>query len=525
MRHGDKDTYFDDSVDSFELQNIPNFDSDGENSDFGEINLDDISYAGLDNVGTGEHGYDSYAPAVSLGKDEIRRLRAEDTRYERGRSVKIAVAATCAVVIAGAGMAFAVTHNQQTSTSVNSSTPVVVEDSEPETVQATLKANYAKESVVLQRGALLTNVSEASELTGVFAGKYYKGTIDGKTVYVAKSDVRLSTEKTPDEWTGYALVDATVYKNSNLTGDDFVALNLNDELTVLDSFDNLCYVRTSDGYEGFVAADKLSKEQSIENAYEATVTSEGDALASDATTDTTTSDGSTYSSAYNNSYYSGTTYSGGTTYTTPSTTGSSDTATGGTSSDTPTDTSGSGEVVSPGDTSDTGDTGGTGDTSGDTSGNGSWFGIPYAYGDEVSSELSATVLKSDVKTYECLLSADQSFEVESEGLRRATSCSVAFDGGTVALAKNILTFEDDASYDEWTGYAMAGAVLYNDCQLIIPVRTLVVNEPLSVVNETDFSLVVKLDNNLYCVAKDSVSKEEISQPVEGEPEGASASIS
>ena len=182
---------------------------------------------------------------------------ADIPEKKRPFSVKIAVAAACALALVGAGVAIAVAGGQLAVPEKKAPTPT--------TLQATVKADgVLVVGPTMQRGDTLTNVVDATELTGAYAGGYYRAMFNGQTVYIAKDAVRTSEETAPEQWTGYATADAIIYAKPDFSGDNILTLQFNEEVTVLDSFADKLFVRNADGFEGYMPADKISRERNPE---------------------------------------------------------------------------------------------------------------------------------------------------------------------------------------------------------------------------------------------------------------------
>ena len=81
--------------------------------------------------------------------------------------------------------------------------------------------------------------------------------------------MRTSNEAAPEQWVGYAAADAIIFAKSDLSGEDILTLSLNEEVTVLDAFGDLLFVRNADGFEGYVPADKIMREKVEEPEAEA----------------------------------------------------------------------------------------------------------------------------------------------------------------------------------------------------------------------------------------------------------------
>lgn len=471
----------------------------------------------------------------------------EPPRPKRRSGLKLAIAAVCAVVLVGAGVAFAL--------SAIRSAPESKEDEslvgKPDTVGATVKVdNVFVPDAVLKRGSTLQNVKPATELNASYANDYYRAEYNGETVYIAKSLVRTSEEKAPEQWIGYAAEGAIIYANPDFSGDDILTLQLNEEVTVLDSFGDLLFVRNADGFEGYMPADKVMKEKAPEASESESSTGGYSAPAYD------------YGYSYGGGSSSG---GGGAISTAPSggsTSGGGGSAGGGTSSG--------------GQGSSTGATVGDGDemtmpVSASVRRDPFLLGVGVAYADEIGSSdsdgaVTATVLVDGAQTYSCILnrgdevvvkvdelfgfseSASEASETalgesaassgsassSSEPLPRGASddeakssessedlCTVVVNDREVLLPERILKLEGSAEYESWTGYAAEDAALYSDYLLTKEAAKLSLNQEIEVVDSIGTALVVKFEGRAYCVYTASVltEKHEDPQP-EGEEENA-----
>lgn len=200
------------------------------------------------------------ASYAALAESELEALR------RRSRRMKWAAAIACVVVLAGAGVAaaFALGGGERQRSEAPAVLPV---DESPATVKATVKADgVVIDGPTLSRGVRLSRVESASDLGGSYEDSHYRAVYEGKVVYVEKKWIRTASESAPEEWTGYAAADAIVCARHDLSGEDVLTLGLNEEVTVLDEFNGLLYVRNADGYEGYVPADKILREKAEESA-------------------------------------------------------------------------------------------------------------------------------------------------------------------------------------------------------------------------------------------------------------------
>ena len=463
----------------------------------------------------------------------------EPPRPKRRSGLKLAIAAVCAVVLVGAGVAFAL--------SAIRSAPESKEDeslvAKPDTVGATVKVdNVFVADAVLKRGSTLQNVKPATELNASYANDYYRAECNGETVYIAKNLVRTSEEKAPEQWIGYAAEGAIIYANPDFSGDDILTLQLNEEVTVLDSFGDLLFVRNADGFEGYMPADKVMKEKTPEASEPESSTGGYSAPAYD----------------YGYSYGGGSSSGGGSAISTAPSGGS--TSGGGASSGGGT----SGATVGDGDEM-------TMPVSASVRRDPFLLGVGVAYADEIGSSdsdgaVTATVLVDGAQTYSCILnrgdevvvkvdelfgfseSASEASETahggsaassgsassSSEPSPRGASddeakssessedlCTVVVNDREVLLPERILKLEGSAEYEPWTGYAAEDAALYSDYLLTKEAAKLSLNQEIEVVDSIGTALVVKFEGRAYCVYTASVltEKHEDPQP-EGEEENA-----
>ena len=458
---------------------------------------------------------------------------------------RAAVIVACALALVGVGVAMAVVGARQAESEAE--VPLM-----PETVQATVKAdNVLIPGPDVQRGDEIENVVPASELTGVYADAYYRATLNGQTVYVAKSAVRTSDEAAPEQWVGYAAQDAIIFAKPDFSGEDILTLQLNEEVTVLDAFGDKLFVRNADGYEGYMPADKVMREKVVE---EQPVASAG--------TSSSKKSGSSGSSSSSNSG--------------SSSSGSSGSSSGGSSGSSGSGSSGSG---SSGGGSDSGS---SGSTDGDNMGMpaslsleaaaASVFGVGVAYADEPAeslevedsehSGLTAVVLADDTATYLGLLNRGDAVTVKVDELYGFTDralvegsalavadsvsavdssdasdaddqasssvdfsqladdekdmlgetedlCTVVLNGQETTMPEKLLRLEDELPYEQWTGYAAEGAVLYSDYLLSAGATPLEVNAPLAVVDEVGTTLVVQMESGVLCIDSALVGREPV----------------
>lgn len=485
---------------------------------------------------------------------------------KRPLSVKAAAFAVCVLALAGAGVALAaVGLGEQVPEEPQ---PAVV----PETLGATVKADGVfVAGPVAQRGDVLENVAPATELTGSYADAYYRASLNGRTVYVEKRFVRTAEEAAPEEWTGYAAADAIIYARPDFSGDDILTLQLNEEVTVLDAFNDLLFVRNADGFEGYLPASMILREKAPEAVVPAAA----------ASSSSSPSRGNGSSSG--GSSHSGSSSSGGSSSSSGSSGGSASSggsgASGGGGS-----SSGSGGSGASGGSMDGGDMGLPSEMSltAPARGGFSLFAVDVAYADEPGAQnaspdasaealeetgLDAVVLADFTQTYLCLLNrgdalvvkvddlfgfadrtlregeelpvlsqesvdglaedasgaagdAELSFgEPESDDLlisdeeRYAAGnaedlCTIVVNGQETTISEKLLRLDIEEDYVAWDGFAAEGAVLYSDYLLAAASSELEVNAPLHVVDAIGDLLVVEAAEGLFYIPASSVGTEE-----------------
>lgn len=485
------------------------------------------------------YDYESWRPAPDVSRP----------RRSKGYT-KYVIAAVCALALVGVGVAVAATLGQR-----SAEVPVVEPEPAKTTVEATVKADGVFIlGEVAARGDVLENVAPATDLGASRADAYYRATYNGAVVYVEKSAVRTSDEEVPETWVGYAAEGAIIYANPDFTGEDILTLQLNEEVTVLDSFGDLLFVRNADGYEGYVPADMIMRERYEEPE----VVEVPD---------------------YSGSYYS---YGSGSSGGSGSSSGGGSNSGGGSSfgGGSPSGGSGSGATSEP--------SGSSGPSSvPSTSGDGDemampvgfapvpdpfLWGVGVAYADEPSSsknsqsaqaegdKVSATVLMDGVQLYVAILDRGDEVTVkiddffdfsdeadEASGAEGAISsasdsssasaepvphgsgeeasllaaddenlCTVIVNEQEVTMPEKLLRLEDEPAYEAWMGYALEGAVLYSDYELTSAAEELEVNEELNVVDFVGSVLVVETDSGVFYLDGALVSTEPVEVP-EDEP--------
>ena len=502
----------------------------------------------------------AHAKPAAFDADPFEGLSSQPLRPKRRGGLKVVIGSICVVALVGAGVAFALNFGRSASESKSSEAMATT----PETVWATVKVNNVfVPDAVLKRGDTLQNVKPATELTGSYANDYYRAVHNGKTVYIAKNLVRTSSEAAPEQWTGYAAEGATIFSKPDFSGDDILTLQLNEEVTVLDSFGNLLFVRNADGFEGYMPADKVMREKAPE-------ASEPEA-----------SDGGYVAPSYGYGY----SYGGG----------SSSAGGGSAAGAAPSGGSSSGGGVSAGGGASSG---GQGSSTGATVGDGDemtmpvsasvrrdpfLLGVGVAYADEMESkgsssssasdadseEVTAIVLADGAQTYSCILNrgdevlvkVDDSFgfsKGEASGSESASNgdaassgsessagepsprgasdddvksgpssedfCTVVVNECEVQLPERILSIEGSSEYESWTGYATDGALLYSDYLMTNEAAKLSLNQEVEVIDSIGNALVVKFEGGVYCVDAASVSNEKHEEPQPEAEEAAAGDV-
>ncbi|WP_165054695.1 hypothetical protein [Adlercreutzia sp. ZJ305] len=487
---------------------------------------------------------EEYLDGRSDGPQHASTYDRENYSYasRRPSRAKYVIAGVCALVLVGAGVAVAATSLGQGEPQVPSEQAV---DEQPAKVteRAFVKADGVLiPSGVAQRGDVLQNVAPASDLSEKRADAYYRAEYDGKTVYVAKSAVRTSAEEAPEQWTGYAAADAIIYARPDFTGDDILTLQLNEEVTVLDSFGDLLFVRNADGFEGYVPSDKIMREPIEEEEPAAD-----------------------YSGGEGSAYYQAPSSNGG--WSSGGGSGNSGGSAPSTPSAPPAPSGGSGSGGS-------GSGGGAGATQGDGDemtmpvsyvppADPFLWGVGVAYADEPSSSraeqagegMTAVVLMDGVQLYagildrgdEVTVKVDDLFGFSEEGAQDASDassggetasdaasdgreaqphgsgeeaelqgnasaedlCTVVINDQELTLPEKLLRLESAAAYEPWEGYALEGAFLFGDYGLAGDARELQVNEALNVIDSIGTTLVVDVDGTAFYIDETHVGKEPV----------------
>ncbi len=517
-------------------------------------NLPTIELEETDKVG-------AHAKPAAFDADPFEGLSSQPLRPKRRGGLKVVIGSICAVALVGAGVAFALNFGRSASESKASETMVTT----PETVRATVKVNNVfVPDAVLKRGDTLQNVKPATELTGSYTNDYYRAVHNGKTVYIAKNLVRTSSEAAPEQWTGYAAEGAIIFAKPDFSGDDILTLQLNEEVTVLDSFGNLLFVRNADGFEGYMPADKVMREKASE-ASEPEASDGGYVVAP--------------SYDYGYSYGGGSSSAGGGSAAGVAPSGGSSSGGGA---------SAGGGASSGGQGSSTGATVGDGDemtmpVSASVRRDPFLFGVGVAYADEMESkgsssssasdadseEVTAVVLADGAQTYSCILNrgdevlvkvdelfgfskgeasgsqTDSNENAASSGSGSSTGepsprgasdddaksgsssedlCTVVVNECEVQLPERILSIEGSFEYESWTGYTADGALLYSDYLMTNEAAKLSLNQEVEVIDSIGNALVVKFEGGVYCVDAASVSNEKHEEPQPEAEEAAAGDV-
>lgn len=436
--------------------------------------------------------------------------------------IRLIVATVCALALVGGGAAFAAIMS-----GIGPDEPEIVE---PETVQATVKVDgILIPGPTLQRGDELQNIAPADELTGGFAGQYYRADFGGQTVYVPKKWVRTAEEAAPEQWTGFAAQDAIIFGKPDFSGDDILTLGLNEEVQVLDSFNGLLYVKNADGAEGYMPEDKVLREKAP-----AASTAKPSSGSSSSKGNSSSGSNKKPSSGSSSSKPSGGT----------SGSGSSSGSTGGGSS------SGSGGSSGSGSSGGSNSGGSDGEDMGLPtavayvhSAGRSILGVEFAYADEPAdaqadkadqgSGLTGVVLADGIAAHMGMMNRGDAVTVKvDEKLGPADAltpeeiaalspeekaelgtvedvCTVIINGQEFELAEKYLRFETDDPYEIWDGFAIEGAVAYTDYQMTANPRELEKNAAIHVVDFIENALIVEIEGETYFMDASAVSKEEI----------------
>ena len=492
---------------------------------------------------------------------------ADTTMKKSPFPARLAVVAVCALALVGAGVAVA-------AVGARTAEPEVEAPSVPTTMQATVKADGVLISgPTMQRGDTLTNVVDATELTGAYAGVYYRAVYNGQTVYVVKGAVRTSEEAVPEQWTGYAAADAIIYAKPDFSGDDILTLQLNEEVTVLDSFADKLFVRNADGFEGYMPADKVSREKNPEPQQAAPAASSNSSSKKPSSGSSSSSKKPSSSSSSGNSNSGSSNSSGG--------------GTGGGGNNAGTNTGGGGSVD--GGEINIGDLGAASASRSGSSAALSLLGVERAYADEpaegeqsasadaaegdAASEegVTATVLIDGTQTYLTLLNrgdvvtvkVDEQFGFTDRTLQEGATlpvfateqdagaeddaadgekassqdaaadeemtqalsdeerdlaaaeaptedvCTVLINDQEATLPENLLTLEIEAAYAAWDGFAAEDATLYSNYQLTAGATPLEVNAPIKVIDFIGSTLVVQVESGIFYLAQAHASKEQV----------------
>lgn len=459
-------------------------------------------------------------------------------RLDFGKFAIVAVSA-CALLGASAAVAAALSLGKPAEEPLS---PI------PATLQATVKADGVLiEGPHLARGSELSSVEEASELTGAYAGLYYRAVYEGETIYVAKAQVRTSAEPAYEQWTGFATADAIIFARPDFTGDDLLTLSLNEEVTVLDAIGDTLFVRNADGYEGYISASKIATSPAEESASSAFDTASNGSSSSKRPS---SSSGSS-SSGSSGSSSSGSSNSASTT--SPSTggnsgsSGNSNSSSGGGSSvdgdemtlpvsfKLPDDPFLFGSGVAYADEADASDVTGVilidgaqsyvamfnrGDkltvkVDGDfgfadrTFAEGSEAERVAASdvqtgedrsseGDEASADADSDTFESEDAASENLMQLspeDKALADESEP--REDLCTIEINGQEAQIPESLLRLDDEVAFETYSVYALEGAVLYADYELKTTARELEINAELKAVDEIADILVVEFEGGLF----------------------------
>ncbi|MDO4289878.1 MAG: hypothetical protein Q4C41_01430 [Eggerthellaceae bacterium] len=356
-------------------------------------------------------------------------------------------------------------------------------------------------------------------------------------LYIEKRFVRLSSETTPDVWTGFAQTDATLFDSALFSGEGIHSVNQNDEITVLDSFDECAFVQLADGTQGYMPLDALGTEP----------VSFSESAADDSSS-AYLYDGGSYG------WYSGNEDSGG------NGGGSSQTDgwTGG-SIDTSTDNSGSdgGDIVLTDPTTEEVASAAFLSAGLPTAKAGSLLPLPIepttaapaftikvtrmigsliapiqmAYADEANSSDAnvadnlAIVLSDHIPTYAAWFSRNDAVavadlsEASEEELASIPSdmTKIVVNDQWAFVPTNLIRLDSQEPYTSWEGFAAAGAGFYPNYALLGEATTLDLNQTVTVLDDLNTCYVVSLEGTLGYMAKDQVSTEAYEEPATEEP--------
>lgn len=129
--------------------------------------------------------------------------------------------------------------------------PTETEPPVPETESAVIKAD--RTAVMLttaNRGDILDVVDE-------YDGDHYVVKLENGYGLVEKRLARLDSDPAYEQWTGYAFYGAELYTNYLLRGEDPVKLDMNKQMTVLDSLGDVLVVQIEDSI-GYILASQVS---------------------------------------------------------------------------------------------------------------------------------------------------------------------------------------------------------------------------------------------------------------------------
>lgn len=443
---------------------------------------------------------DSYLFAeLDLGEVDYEAPRNSPSR------AKIAFAAACVLILVGAGVAVAAIFGGDKEELV----------SEPATVSAMVKAdNVLIPGPELMRGDELTNVSPATELTGVYADSYYRADFNGTTLYVPKQFVRTSEEPAFVQWTGYAATGAIIYKRPDFQGDDSLALQVNDELSVLDAFGDTLFVASEDGYEGYIPSSMVmqAREEGPEQQFANASNSSSSSSSTSRPSSGSNSGGSSSGSSSSAGSSSGGASSGGS--------GSSGDSSGLSSAGATTPDSGGTDAGGGTNQPSTGDDEDISLLPAAAFGSVSIFEPVLAYADEpnrsegaegdelADTGVTAVVLADSTQSYLGLFNRGDVVKVKVGDTGEVEDpCTVIINKQEATMPAKLLHAETEPAYETWMGYALDSAVLYSDYQLSAGQQDLELNRELSVIDSIDTVLVVDVEGTVFYIDTTFVGKE------------------
>ena len=121
----------------------------------------------------------------------------------------------------------------------------------------------------------------------------------------------------------------------------------------------------------------------------------------------------------------------------------------------------------------------------------------------LASSRPAQVLGDGVELYLAVLSREDTVKVLSRG---DGLCTLYFDGLTAQVPDWAVQLPEDEPYEEWDGYAAKRMSLYADWRMRVPACDVGLNTQLHVLQDFGDLLLVSLEDALYYVPEDSISR-------------------